>query len=236
MPPIIPERIGWQIVGLRSAGFTQNEISCDLNIRQCTVSAILIRHSQRRTVKPMVSSGQPRKMSARDDRICYRLCRSNRIRSASVLWQLWQNIINIRLSRATVNRRGLKACIPIQRPRFNDLRKQRRLLWAHQHSRYGLRHWRHVIYTDESRFLLLRSDGRVRVRRQQGKRYGRTMLLVLSWQMEVLFMFGAEFIMAEQLTWLCYKIMSTATDIDLDTPNTDYFSPYCCTNKIDKRW
>jgi predicted phosphoadenosine phosphosulfate sulfurtransferase len=28
------------------------------------------------------------------------------------------------------------------------------------------------------------------------------------------FMFGAEFIMAEKLTWLCYKILSTATDID----------------------
>jgi hypothetical protein len=103
--------------------------------------------------------------------ICYRLCWSNRMKSASVLRQLWQNRINIRLSRATVNRRGLKACRPVQRPRFNDLRKQRRLLWAHQHSRYGLRHWRHVIYTDESRCLLHRSDGRVRVRRQQGKRF-----------------------------------------------------------------
>jgi hypothetical protein len=171
MPPIFPERIWWQIVGLCRAGFTQNEIVCDLNIRQGTVSEILIRHSQRRTVKPMVSSGRPRKTSARDDRICYRLCWSNRMKSASVLRQLWQNRINIRLSRATVNRRGLMACRPVQRPRFNDLRKQRRLLWAHQHSRYGLRHWRHVIYTDESRFLLHRSDGRVRVRRQQGKRF-----------------------------------------------------------------
>ena len=38
MSPRIPERIGWQIVGLRHAGFTQNEISRDLNIRQGTVS------------------------------------------------------------------------------------------------------------------------------------------------------------------------------------------------------
>ena len=42
----------------------------------------------------------------------------------------------------------------------------------------------------------------------------RTVLLVLSWQVKVLFMFWAEFIMAEKLTWLCYKILSTATDID----------------------
>ena len=93
MPPRNPEHIGWQIVGLR-AGFTQNEISCDLNIRQGTVSKILRRHSQRRTVNPKASSGRPRKTSARDDRIC----RSNRMKSASVLRQLWQNRINIRLS------------------------------------------------------------------------------------------------------------------------------------------
>ena len=106
------------------------------------------------------SSGRPRKTSARDVRILYRICRSNRMKSASVLRQLWQNRINIRLSRATVNRRllsrGHKACRSVQRPLLNDLRKQRRLLWAQQHRRYGLRHWRHVIYTDESRFLLHR--------------------------------------------------------------------------------
>jgi predicted XRE-type DNA-binding protein len=44
MPPRIPARIGWQIVGLRRAGFTQNEISRDLNIQQGTVSKILRRH------------------------------------------------------------------------------------------------------------------------------------------------------------------------------------------------
>ena len=108
MPPRIPERIGWQIVGLRRAGFTQNEIFRDLNIRQGTVSKILRRHSQRRTVKPTASSGRPRNTSARDDRILYRICRSNRMKSASVLRQLWQNRINIRLSRATVNRNCLR--------------------------------------------------------------------------------------------------------------------------------
>jgi DNA-binding MarR family transcriptional regulator len=46
MPPRIPEHIEWQIVGLRNVGFTQNEISRDLNIRQGTVSKILKRHSQ----------------------------------------------------------------------------------------------------------------------------------------------------------------------------------------------
>ena len=67
--------------------------------------------------------------------------------------------------------RGLKACRPVQRPLLNEFRKQRRFLRAQQHRRCGLRHWHHVIYTDESRFLLHRFDERVRVRRQKGKRF-----------------------------------------------------------------
>lgn len=70
MPPIIPERIGWQIVGLRRAGFTQNEISRDFNIRQGTVSTILRRHSQKRTVKPKASFSLPRKTSVRMIAFC----------------------------------------------------------------------------------------------------------------------------------------------------------------------
>jgi transposase len=86
------------IVGLRRVGFTLNEISRDRNIQQGTLSKILRRHSQRRTVKPKASSGRPRKRSARDHRILYSICRSNRMKSASVLQQLCQNRINIRLS------------------------------------------------------------------------------------------------------------------------------------------
>ena len=129
MLPRIPKRIGRQIVDLRRAVFTQNETSRDLKIRQGIVSKILRRHSQRGTVKPMISSGRPRKTSSREDRILYRICRSNRMKSASVLRQLWQNRINIILSRATVNRRllsrGLKASRPVQRPLLKGIRYSR---------------------------------------------------------------------------------------------------------------
>ena len=34
-----------------------------------------------------------------------------------------------------------------------------------------LRHWRHAIFSDESRYLLHRADGRLRVRRERGQRF-----------------------------------------------------------------
>ena len=65
MPPRIPKRIGRQIVDLRRAGFTQNETSRDLNMRQGIVSKILRRHSQGRTVKPNASSGRLERVEKR---------------------------------------------------------------------------------------------------------------------------------------------------------------------------
>ena len=65
MPTRISKRIGRQIVNLRRSDFTQNEISRDLNMRQCIVSKILRRHSQRRTVKPNASSGRLERIKKR---------------------------------------------------------------------------------------------------------------------------------------------------------------------------
>ena len=46
------------------------------------------------------------------------------------------------------------------------------MLWANQHQAWTLRnHWPHVWFSDESRFLLQRHDGRRRVYRRRGERY-----------------------------------------------------------------
>lgn len=40
-----------------------------------------------------------------------------------------------------------------------------------------LRHWRHVLFSDESRFLLHKADGRLRVRREVGQRFNEDCVL-----------------------------------------------------------
>ena len=44
--------------------------------------------------------------------------------------------------------------------------KALRLTWARQHRHWTVEDWKHVVWSDESRFQLLRADGRVRVWRQ----------------------------------------------------------------------
>ena len=43
--------------------------------------------------------------------------------------------------------------------------------WAQHHQTRALRHWRHVMFSDESRFYLRFTDGRKRVWRRRGERY-----------------------------------------------------------------
>ena len=175
MPPRISPRKGWQVIGMWRAGRKQKDIARHLRLAQGTVSKLIHRYRTKQDVRPGVSTGRPRKTTAREDRQLYRMCRERRTMSASALRDRCQQRIHIRISRGTVNNRllsrGLRARRPAKKPLLTRERKQRRLQWAQQHRNRQLRHWRHVLFSDESRFLLHRADGRVRVRRQIGERF-----------------------------------------------------------------
>ena len=57
---------------------------------------------------------------------------------------------------------------PARWPRLTLEHRRRRREWERRHKVWDLRQWRHCIFSDESRFSLYHSDGRVRVRRRQG--------------------------------------------------------------------
>ena len=48
---------------------------------------------------------------------------------------------------------------------------QARLAWAQQMQRHNIAYWRRVHWSDECRFVLYKSDGRVRVWRRRGERF-----------------------------------------------------------------
>src|SRR6056300_953389 len=101
------------------------------------------------------------------------MCRQRR--TASALRDRWQQHLQTNISRATVNRRllsrGLHSRRPAKKPSLTAERKRQRRQWAQNHKNLQQRHWRHVLFSDESRFQLHRVDGRVRVRQEQGQRF-----------------------------------------------------------------
>ena len=60
---------------------------------------------------------------------------------------------------------------PTRCPRLTREHRRRRRQWARRHRDWDLRHWRHCVFSDESRFKLYQSKVRIRVRTCEGERY-----------------------------------------------------------------
>ncbi|XP_072167945.1 uncharacterized protein [Diadema setosum] len=83
--------------------------------------------------------------------------------SISVIDCAWSNANGNARESGSTEAGGLQADSYRRNP--GDFTGVARLLWARQHRTLQLGHWQHVIFMDESRFILERRDGRQRVRR-----------------------------------------------------------------------
>ena len=78
----------------------------------------------------------------------------------------WRETVPNRLHSA-----GYYARRPIKRPLLTRQHKVARLAWCRERRRWNLANWRKVHWSDESRFLLFKTDGRTRVWRQRNSAY-----------------------------------------------------------------
>ena len=113
-----------------------------------------------------------RHTTARADRYLIRIVKANRTLPATLIRLLWGQRSrrgNV-LSAQTVRRRIRETAIRCRRmrkvPRLSPAHVASRERWAMQRVHWRLQQWRRVIFTDECRFRLFRSDGRVRVWRE----------------------------------------------------------------------
>ena len=161
------------MVVLAERGMSQGDIARELGVARCTVNRVLMRFQTTQSVAPNKSTGRPRSTTARQYRYLLRMIRRKRSLSSRMLQGRLVADLGLRVSREMVNRRLLENGLPSRRPlKFPKMtlehRRQRRA-WARRYQNRTLAHWRHVIFADESRFLLYMQDGRLRVRRQRGE-------------------------------------------------------------------
>jgi hypothetical protein len=121
-------------------------------------------------VKDLPKPGRPRVTSDRDDRALQRLVRRIPFATSSVLW-----LPNRRLSTRTVRNRlkseGLKSRRVIKRPLLANRHRRSRLAWCLARRGLNLWTWCKIHWSDESRFLLHVTDGRMRVWRHKNTAY-----------------------------------------------------------------
>ncbi len=164
-------------VGFIQAGRTVRNVAATFHVSPTTISNLIRRYNATGSVKDRPRSGRPRVTDAAEDRSILLMSLRKRTRSApSIRAEVRRRRRNQQgLSIQTVRNRlragGLRARKPAKKPKLTDRHKRARLQWARQHVRWTHAQWSNVLFTDESRFLLFRNDGRMRVWRRPGERF-----------------------------------------------------------------
>lgn len=159
------------LVGARRMGHSIADIVSEFNIPRSTVSrvcreygisGITSHHGQR--------SGRPPALNDRDRR---RLCRIVNVNRHATLRQITAGInvgrtrdVSDRTVRRNLSSLGYGSRRPTRVPLLTARHRLQRLSWAREHIGWSLDQWKTVAWSDESRFQLVRADGRVRVWRR----------------------------------------------------------------------
>lgn len=61
---------------------------------------------------------------------------------------------------------GLDSCVASRKPQICEANWKKRLQFAREHKDWTLEQWKKVMWSDESRFPLFKSDGHISVRRK----------------------------------------------------------------------
>ena len=162
-----------EALGMLRANATVSAVARAFNVKRDTIQKLRIRFQASGSVSDTPRSGRPRVTTAVEDNRIRVTHLRDRFQTASKTAREWPGRRPI--SRFTVRRRlkahGIVARQPARRTRLLQRHRQARLNWARLHRRWLNRQWNTVIFSDESRFLLDRHDGRQKVYRRRNERY-----------------------------------------------------------------
>ena len=142
-------------------------------LSRSTVYHTLRRYKDTGSHEDRARSGRPKVSTERDDRLLVRASLRDRRATVPELRRHWQ-ASNVIASRTTVRRRlqdvGLHGHLAVKKPLLTPRHKALRLAFAREHEDWSWVDWSPVLFSDESKFNLFQSDGRVFVRRRSGER------------------------------------------------------------------
>lgn len=162
-----------QALGMLQAGRTQEQVAGVFGVARMTICRLWRRFTTTGSVSDAPRSGRPRVTTPREDRYITRTHRLNRFQPATETASSLPN--GRQVTSQTIRNRlrsvGVRSRRPFKGPTLTPDHRRRRLDWARTHVNMGIRWWNGVLFSDESRFLLRRVDGRRRVYRRRGERY-----------------------------------------------------------------
>lgn len=156
------------------AGIKQSEMAKNYVMNRSVVSRVIKRYKDTASSKRLRNTGRPKKTSDRADRKICNLAKVDPfLSSRRIMEELKQNG-GIEISARTIRRRlvhaGLFARRPAKKPLLSKKNRRSRLQFARDHLNWTFDMWKRVVFSDESKFNLFKSDGACYVRRPRGER------------------------------------------------------------------
>jgi len=164
-------------VGMSEAGNSVKAIARHFCRAAKTIRTLLRKWRRYRTVSHGNKGRSRRQTTPRADRRLIRLVRANRTLPATLLRLMWGergsqgNILSAQTIRSRIRETSLRSRKMRKRLRLSPAHVAARELWAMQRVHWRLQQWRRIVFTDESRICLFRSDGRVRVWRESRQEF-----------------------------------------------------------------
>ena len=172
MPRLDPATPNFAI-GRLQAGESQNEVARTLNVNQSTISRLWNRFQQTGSTNDRQRSGRPRITTPGQDRYIRVFHLRNRTVAASTSAAGIPGLrrISSQTVRNWLRQHGIRPRRPYFGAVLTPLHRSERVRWCNRLRGWTFQKWRRIWFSDESRFLLQKRDGRIRVYRRRNERF-----------------------------------------------------------------
>ena len=148
-------------------GDSEREIACKVLIPRSSVNYMITKHKSMKCIGNMVGRGRKRKTTIPTDRIIQRQIKTDRRKSSTTVKAELQTGLNITISETTIHRRaheiGLYGRVARNKAYLNEANRGKRLEYDRTYRKKPLGFWNNEIWSNESKFNLFGSDGKVMV-------------------------------------------------------------------------
>ncbi|CAF2963140.1 unnamed protein product [Rotaria sp. Silwood2] len=156
-------------------GDSELDIATKLLCSRNTIHYIIAKYKKTKCIGNIFGRGRKRKTTARIDKTIQRKVKVDRRKSASSVRQEIEQELGLVISSQTVRRRlheaGLYGRTARKKPYVNKVNRAKRLAYVKMYRDKDMDFWKHVLWSDESKFNLFGSDGKVMVWRSPKEEY-----------------------------------------------------------------